>query len=200
MIKIPIYNERLKVVFYNENKDIESKYDIEIYPSTEAFTTRLNNGIILVAFNSNKVNSRVVVHECVHIVNFIFKSKGIDLHLDNDESQAYLTDYIFELIHKNTLKMKLEKHITQEQNGDQMKQAKNITKKDLWGNYLYNIFKNYINKEGWLLENKVADILEDNLSNFDENFKTTNKLKKAYQRFYLLELERSECGEFIRPI
>ena len=61
-----------------------------------------------------------------------------------------------------------------------MKQAKNITKKDLWGNYLYNIFKNYLTKEGWLLENKVADILENNLSNFDENFKTTNKLKKAY--------------------
>lgn len=81
-----------------------------------------------------------------------------------------------------------------------MKQAKNITKKGLWGNYLYNIFKNYLTKEGWLLENKVADILEDNLSNFNENFKTTNKLKKAYQIFYLLELERSECGKFIRPI
>lgn len=81
-----------------------------------------------------------------------------------------------------------------------MKQAKNITKKDLWGNYLYNIFKDHLTKYGWLLENKVAYILEDSLSNFDKNLKTTNKLKKAYQIFYLLELERSECGKFIRPI
>lgn len=109
MIKIPIYNERLNIVFYNENKEIESKYNIEVYQSTEAFTTRLNNGAILVAFNSDKVNSRVIVHECVHIVNFIFKSKGIDLHLDNDEAQAYLTDYIFELIHKKYFENEIRK-------------------------------------------------------------------------------------------
>jgi len=36
-----------------------------------------------------------VVHECVHVANFIMKFIGISPDLDNDEPQCYLVGWIF---------------------------------------------------------------------------------------------------------
>ena len=40
----------------------------------------------------------VVAHEAVHAVNNIFKSRGIKLDINNDELQAYLTEWVFEQV------------------------------------------------------------------------------------------------------
>lgn len=40
----------------------------------------------------------IMVHEAVHIVNFIFEECGVKLDTTNDEAQAYLTAWIFNQI------------------------------------------------------------------------------------------------------
>lgn len=47
-------------------------------------------------------------HEVVHMVNGIFKSRGIELSLDNDEPQAYLTGWVTETVY-NTIKKYMKK-------------------------------------------------------------------------------------------
>ena len=40
-----------------------------------------------------------ITHEVVHIKNFIFLNCGAKLDRDNDESEAYLSGYLFEQIY-----------------------------------------------------------------------------------------------------
>lgn len=98
-ITIPIYNDTVYVDTYIEQKEVKDKYDYDASPTNEAFCFRSEKGVVVV-FNKNKITSQVIVHECVHIVNFIFAKKGIDLDIHNDEPQAYLMDYIFGKINK----------------------------------------------------------------------------------------------------
>jgi hypothetical protein len=37
-----------------------------------------------------------LVHECVHAANMVLDHKGIPMNLENDESQAYLVEWLFE--------------------------------------------------------------------------------------------------------
>ncbi len=47
-----------------------------------------------------------ITHEAVHACNFIFNLKGIRLDSNNDEPQAYLTDWITREVYKTYLKTK----------------------------------------------------------------------------------------------
>jgi hypothetical protein len=62
---------------------------------------------ICVAFHSKRRPiTPTVVHEAVHIVNMIFQEKGIAPDLENDEVQAYLTEFIADKISKMLWKQK----------------------------------------------------------------------------------------------
>lgn len=102
-INVPIFLDNIIVHTYETKKEIVDKYDVDINDSTEAFVFRNNKGITA-CFNVNHITTSVIIHECVHIVNFIFKMKGIDLCPDNDETQAYLTDWVFTKINKHLTK------------------------------------------------------------------------------------------------
>lgn len=41
---------------------------------------------------------RVVVHECVHMVHYIFDEKGIPVSVENSEAIAYMTDFLSEQV------------------------------------------------------------------------------------------------------
>lgn len=84
--KVPIYNINIKVKLKNKIKD----YDAYVYKK---------NNIIHAVFRKN-VDDSIIVHECIHIVNFIFKISNVYLDVDNDETQAYLTQYIFKELKK----------------------------------------------------------------------------------------------------
>lgn len=43
---------------------------------------------------------RSVVHECVHVVHFIFDQRGIDSSVENTETFAYMTDHMFEEVQR----------------------------------------------------------------------------------------------------
>lgn len=104
LIKIPIYNYYIKVVLFEDYKEVNKKYNTDFSNSTDEMVYESNGGAVAL-FRKDKLKPNVIVQECVHIVNFLFKEKGIKLDINNDEPQAYLMDYIFEKINTSLTKM-----------------------------------------------------------------------------------------------
>ena len=93
-IKIPIYNDTLIISQSDSLKEVENKYDLTDTSGYDAITFKMN-GVIHVAFEGNPKTS-IIVHESVHITNYIFELSNIDPDLHNDEPQAYLLQWVFE--------------------------------------------------------------------------------------------------------
>lgn len=77
-----------------------------------------------------------------------------------------------------------------------------MTKKEireLWGDTLYKAFKSHITEDGWLTK-WWAHILEDNFTDWDDNYNDTNIKKRLYQQMYLIDFDESYDGDFIKPI
>ena len=81
--KIPIYNTNVIVSDENDKSDI---YD--------AYVDLVDNEIWL-RYSKDKINDGIIVHESVHIVNFLYYRIGAKLDIYEDEHQAYLTQFIF---------------------------------------------------------------------------------------------------------
>lgn len=104
-IKIPIYDGKL-ILYQVDNWDfINQKYE-HPDPLTNRTCgtvltnyTKSGNSEYIVAFNSVPLNS-VIAHEAKHVVNLIFRDRGILLDVDNDEPEAYFLDWVFEQIEK----------------------------------------------------------------------------------------------------
>lgn len=87
-IKIPIYNQVIVVIVTEEEDD---RY--------KAFVDYVDS-YITALFIKKHLTDGIIVHECVHLVNFIYSHIGVELDINNDEHQAYLTQYIYEQIKK----------------------------------------------------------------------------------------------------
>lgn len=55
-------------------------------------------GEIIMAYMLDYTSIPCIVHEAVHMVNFAFHNRGVLLCTNNDEHQAYYTQYIFEKV------------------------------------------------------------------------------------------------------
>lgn len=116
-IIVPIYGTIVK--FYRTDGDFEElkkklskKYYLSISSTAGGFcASKIIKGfhvlIIVVDVNFYKKKSYgkadflgVIVHEVVHAVNYMFAQKGILLDRYNDESQAYITEWIFRKAYK----------------------------------------------------------------------------------------------------
>ena len=97
-INIPIYNSSLTIIFDKDFSYIEKKYGTESLSNYGAITMRnpFKFGHYIVAFTHTKEG--IIAHEIVHLVNYIFKDKGIKLDVENDEAQAYLTGWLYDKI------------------------------------------------------------------------------------------------------
>lgn len=84
--KIPIYNTNVVV---NDKNDKSNEYD--------AYVDLVDNEIWL-RYNKENINDGIIVHECVHIVNFLYYRIGAKLDIYEDEHQAYLTQYIYKKV------------------------------------------------------------------------------------------------------
>lgn len=84
--KIPIFNRWISI-FIGQDK-----------PECEAYVYE-RKGNIHAVFREN-VSDDIIVHECVHIVSIAFTLVGQKGDLNNDELQAYLTQYLFKKIKK----------------------------------------------------------------------------------------------------
>ena len=68
-IKIPIYNQRFKIILTEEESD---KY--------MAYVDNIDN-VITAVFVKRHLTLGIIVHEVVHIVNFIFERIGLSLNI-----------------------------------------------------------------------------------------------------------------------
>lgn len=126
-INVPIYGSRLHIVmtgnFIEDCIEINKKFDNNFTKEDETLGFCQQRGShLLVVINVGKhdkvykKNSEIEVvstmcHEAVHLCNYLFMDKGIDLDLVNDEPQAYLTDWFMKEIYKCYLKFRKDESI-----------------------------------------------------------------------------------------
>lgn len=84
--KVPIFNRWISVFIGQDKED------------AEAYVINKDN-FLHVVFKKD-VDDGIIVHEVVHLVNEIFMIVGQKGDSDNDELQAYLTQYLFKKIKK----------------------------------------------------------------------------------------------------
>lgn len=92
-IKIPIYGGKI-IFMYGDLIDVKTRYNLNFNPNDYdaiVFDVEERDQFIL-AFSVIKEST--LMHEIVHLVNNIFKSRNIKLDIDNDEPQAYLAGWI----------------------------------------------------------------------------------------------------------
>ncbi len=94
MIVVPILSCKIKVCI-GDIRLLEAKYNLQNTEHFDAFVFPCEEKYDIIAAFRPKVDTSVIVHECVHICNEIFKSRHIDLDVYNDEFQAYLTQWLF---------------------------------------------------------------------------------------------------------
>ncbi|KAA2223033.1 hypothetical protein [Chryseobacterium sediminis] len=109
VVKIPIYFGDFIIILDNEQwKNVNGIYQHRLQwdrPADErdvAFVfddCHMGYSRYVVCFKDRPKNS-VIAHECVHLVNKLFKDRGQRLDIENDEAQAYMTSWFFEQIEK----------------------------------------------------------------------------------------------------
>lgn len=98
-IEIPIYFGDLVLIKTNDFQEVNKVYGTEASNDYEAFTFQNEpKGKFYAVFNPDKIDFSVVAHECVHLKNYIFMSHGVQLDLENDETEAYFLEWIFKQI------------------------------------------------------------------------------------------------------
>lgn len=99
-IDIPIFGGNLTIIFCNDLLEVSKKYGTISLSNYGAVTLRNESKFkeYVVAFEY--YSGSIIAHEIVHIINYIFIDVGVQLDRDNDETQAYLTGYLFTKIEK----------------------------------------------------------------------------------------------------
>jgi len=99
-IKIPIYFGKLVIIQTDDWKLLCKRFKLNpTIDQHEAFVLTQRDQIIVV-FREGEICPSIIAHEAVHIVNEIFLSCSVQLDLNNDEPQAYLTGWVVKQIHK----------------------------------------------------------------------------------------------------
>lgn len=93
-INIPIFRGTLTLIKDKNFKKVNKKYNLNISENYGAVSFQKNeNGFeYFVCFIDT--NKSLLMHEAIHICNYVFKNIGVRLDLENDEVQAYFTGWI----------------------------------------------------------------------------------------------------------
>lgn len=94
IITIPLYRHKVKVVVTDDIKEAKQKY-IEIPDNSAACALNYGNTSAVVVTPNNLSE---IVHEVIHVKNYIWTAIGYSPIADNDEPDAYLVSYIFEKV------------------------------------------------------------------------------------------------------
>jgi hypothetical protein len=96
-IPISIYFQNLIIHKVDTYVEVNKKYGNDIPEGVySAVVFRIDKNTTVMAIED--IDYGIIAHEVVHLVNSVFKEVGIQLDLDNDEPQAYLTGYIMKQI------------------------------------------------------------------------------------------------------
>ena len=98
--KVPIYNSKVTVILDKDLSYVEKKYNTNSLSNYGAVTLKDETKYkkYIVAFEH--ISDGIIVHEVVHLVNYIFLDCGVELDRVNDEHQAYFTAWLFRKINK----------------------------------------------------------------------------------------------------
>lgn len=91
-INIPIFNQRIYLATKEDAEKYSGFENIDIYEAL-CFVGYRNR---ICFYYSKSINNKTLVHESVHLANFIIDRCLIYSTPQHDEIQAYLTAYIYE--------------------------------------------------------------------------------------------------------
>lgn len=100
--KIPLYTGKLIIIQLEEKEnmsDVAKKYNINYDVSNYDGMAFIENQNYIIAFGKNTSYS-IVAHESLHAVSYIFDAHNMVMDCKNDESIAYLLEWIVEECHK----------------------------------------------------------------------------------------------------
>jgi hypothetical protein len=114
IFKVPIYNTVIKI-HIGDTEKIDKKYGFENSSKFNAYVFESNpedkHDYVVVLREGLK--SEIIVHEVVHLVNFIFRDIQHETSHENDEPQAYLTQWLYKKIKKEYKKRNKYLHLSQ---------------------------------------------------------------------------------------
>lgn len=123
-IPIPVFGGILFVQQVKNWDKVNEEFGFEVDEFTEALCfscTKENQGFECHIWFHGKPSGQIIAHECVHLINRIFKWKGVKLSRTNDETQAYFTDWAFgqieDYFEELTLKKKKKNEKIYQRNG-----------------------------------------------------------------------------------
>ena len=111
-IKIPIYEQKLIVIIYDEVSEIReysNKRDFGDhlnFHTTRGFVIRIDGVFHMGIFNrfekdpNNFKKEEVVAHECLHLMHRLFSSIKHITDKHNDEPEAYLMGWLVNQVHQ----------------------------------------------------------------------------------------------------
>lgn len=95
----PLTKQTVNLYYLDNTEDLSKKHNLPDTSKVKAFVFS-NEGSFHVVFLKQYYTTGTLVHETVHLVNFIFEHIGQRLDSINDEIQAYYTQYWFEKFYK----------------------------------------------------------------------------------------------------
>lgn len=99
-INIPIYQCKLTIISDKDLSYIEKRYKTKSLRNYGAVTMRVPDNFSEYVMAFEYSDRDIIAHEIVHLKNFIYQDKGIDLDRYNDEPEAYLTGWLYKQIDK----------------------------------------------------------------------------------------------------
>lgn len=99
-INIPIYQCKLTIILTDGDLTcIEKKYSLPSLEEFGAVTFKLPEKYrhYVVAFDSQDLSN--IVHEIVHVKNYIYNDCNMPLNTHEDEPEAYLSGWLFDQIY-----------------------------------------------------------------------------------------------------
>lgn len=104
-LKTPLYFETIQIVITNDFNKALKKNNISYNFDTNMYSAFVWIKGDITLFITPDSDISIIAHECVHIVNEIFKRCAIKLDIENDEPQAYLMGWIvkevYDIMNKN---------------------------------------------------------------------------------------------------
>ena len=101
-IKVPVFNAIITICSTPDIENCKNFFKFNLKAGTdlvenEAVSIHIGQGKYMLVFNE-KLSNSYVVHEIIHLVNFLYKDYGIELDINNDENYAYQCKWFFEKI------------------------------------------------------------------------------------------------------
>lgn len=90
-IKIPVYHGYIHVSLVKD-----AGFNCSAYTERDK-NKRCTYWLVI---KKSKLSHALIAHEVVHLVNLIFIDRGIKLDINNDETQAYFTEWLTDSIYQ----------------------------------------------------------------------------------------------------